>query len=402
MLATLAVACLSALIGAGALAADEPVDLTLLEGKTIDVVLKAGKSMEAVEVAKVTPGSAAGSIKAMTVKVPPTGRIQPLVMTSIEELKLDGQPLDVLFDLKQRTLAHSPERRAKRLEYEARVKEQLKAKRAHLWPEYSAPQQQTFVDEEKEFINKIAKVFPGMTLYETKYYLFYTDMPEVQIKGYIAYLDDMYAQLCKAYGVPEGKNVWRGKCVVVAFVERKSFTEFEQKLLNNADSGGAQGIAHSFGNGRVVISCYRGNDPAFFATVLVHETSHGFVHRYKSSARIPSWINEGIADWVAAAVVRADDNVQRRQREAARIAKESGSLGGNFFDDKNIEAWQYGAATTIVDMLLKMSGKQYRAMIDGIKDGLDWEESLKQAYNLTVPELVQRYGQYIGAPNLRP
>jgi hypothetical protein len=104
---------------------------------------------------------------------------------------------------------------------------------------------------------------------------------------------------------------------------------------------------------------------------------------------------------VAAAVVRGDDSVESRQREGAQRAKQLGNLGSNFFDGNRFENWQYGIAMTIVDMLLKIDGKKYRQFIDGIKEGLDWEESLKQAYNMTPADVVQRYGQYIGAPNLR-
>jgi hypothetical protein len=385
-----------------AVADDDAPDLAALVGKKINVVPKTGKMLEDVEVTKVTPGTAPGSVKAMTVKVPPTGRLQAIVPANVDDILCEAKPLDVVYDIKTRELVHSRQRREARLEKEARVDQQLKAKRARLWPDFAEEEQEKFVAEEKEFLDKVAKDFPG-TLYETKYYLFYTDMPAQQISGYIAYLDDMYKQLCKAYGVPEGKNVWRGKCVVVAFVAEKTFGKFEEKIMANSSWKGAQGLAHSYGNGRVLISCFRGPDPLFFATVLVHETSHGFVHRYKSSARIPSWINEGIADWVAAAVVRADDSVENRQHEAARIAKQSGTLGGNFFADKNIEDWQYGAASAIVDMMLKMGGgKQYRELIDGIKEGLDWEDSLKQAFNMSPAELTATYGKYIGAPNLRP
>ncbi len=117
---------------------------------------------------------------------------------------------------------------------------------------------------------------------------------------------------------------------------------------------------------------------------------------------VRSWINEGIADWVAAAVVPEDKSASRLQRNAADQARQKGTLGGNFFDDANIEAWQYGVASTIVDMLLKVDGSKYRQMIDDIKDGVDWEDSLQNAYGMTPTDLVARYGQYVGAPHLQP
>ncbi|MCH2204212.1 MAG: basic secretory family protein [Fuerstiella sp.] len=114
----------------------------------------------------------------------------------------------------------------------------------------------------------------------------------------------MNTTLGKSFGFPSGQNVWRGKAVVVAFMQENSFHAFEQQVMGNPTSTGAQGICHTFPNGRVVVGCYRGESPSYFGVVLVHETAHGYIHRYRSTARIPSWINEGVADWVAAGPYR--------------------------------------------------------------------------------------------------
>jgi hypothetical protein len=383
--------------------AEESPDLTTIVGLTVTIEVKTGKMLEAVEVSKVLNGAAAGSIKALTVKVPPQGRLQVVPVGNVVEIFSEQKPLDVAFDKKTNTLAHSPEKRKARIEKEARVVQQLRAKRAKLWPEYSEAEQGTYVAEEKKFLDRVQndRSALNMKLYETRYYMFLTNMPEQQIAGYITQLDAMYTQLCKAFGIREGANIWRGKCVVIAFVESEQFLEFERTEFKH-DAKGAQGIAHSYSNGRVVVTCYRGNDQAFFAHVLVHETSHGFMHRYKSSANVPSWVNEGVADWVAAAVVRTCNETANRQRAAADQARQTGTLGGNFFDDdKNIEAWQYGVAASLVDLMLK-DGSKYRAFIEGIKEGLDWQDSLQQTYKLTPVQLTSLYGASIGAPALRP
>ena len=94
------------------------------------------------------------------------------------------------------------------------------------------------------------------------------------------------------------------------------------------------------------------------------------------------------------------------------------SLGGDFFTLEHIHAWQYGAAASITDFLLNYEpaatpGKpaakakgatpsRYRKLIDGIKDGLPWEDALKEAYGLTPAELARAYGQAIGIPDLQP
>ncbi len=386
--------------GASATPPTDVPDLAKLAGQTVTIVLKVGRQLKEVEVTKVTTATD-GSVKSLTVKVPPN-RTQTVMAMTVKEIYIEDEPLDVVFIAKTQSLSHSAERRAARIEKRERMLAQLKAKRAVEWKEYTTEQQEKFIAQQKEFLDKVGEAFSGMTVYETEFFLVCTDMPADQITTYIKMLDSMYKHLGKAFSVPEGKNVWKGKCVVVVFIEAPNFHKFERDIMNNSDSQGAQGLHHGYGDGKVIVSCYRGSDPLFFGSLLVHETSHGFLHRYKSSVHVRSWINEGIAEWTAGAVVTACKETGRRQRMAAEQAKAKGTLGGNFFDEANIDGWQYGVASTIVDMLLKVDGSKYRQMIDDIKDGVDWEDSLQNAFGMTTTELVSRYGQYIGVPHLQP
>ena len=98
------------------------------------------------------------------------------------------------------------------------VSARLKAKGRHVWPELSADQQADAVREQKKFLAGVRQKFSGLPLrlYETKFFLFLTDMPAAQIGVYIAHLDNMSVELGKRFGVPPGKNIWRGKAVFVA------------------------------------------------------------------------------------------------------------------------------------------------------------------------------------------
>lgn len=382
----------------------EAPDLAGLTGKTVSVLLKNGKYLQDAEVTKAVPGSEPNSLKSLSVRPAGEKRIQTSAAINVTEIFLEGQPLDVAADLKTKLLKFSPDERRERLTWEERVSAQLEKRQAHLWPELTAEENAEAVAEYKTFLDEVRQASPTLpwNLYETRYYLFFTDMPQAQIAGYVTYLDAMYTQLCKAFGVPEGKNIWRGKCVILAFVDKENFYAFEQKYYSH-DATGAQGLCHSHGDGKVIMSCYRGDNPTFFGVVLVHETSHGFVHRVKSSARVPSWVNEGIADWIAQAVVTSDTEVQHRQQEGITRIRQTGSVGTNFLaDDARIEAWQYGLATNMVTFLLKLDGKRYRQFIDSIKEGLPPEESLQQSYGMNYQQFLVRYGQSVGVPQLRP
>ncbi len=114
-----------------------------------------------------------------------------------------------------------------------------------------------------------------------------------------------------------------------------------------------------------------------------------------------------------------DTTIDRKVKAAMVMMGSTHSLGGDFFTLDHIHAWQYGAAASITDFLLnydpgakpgKSAAKakgtatvnRYRKLIDGIKDGLTWEDALHEAYGLTPAELARAYGQSIGIPDLQP
>lgn len=401
------VACLVAAAPLAAPAEEAAPNLQDLVGTRVDVKLTTGKTQGAVDVVKVVPGTLPGGIRSLTVKPSDSPKQTILGATMVDEIIAAGTPLDVTVDKRTRELVHDPAKRKARLDRMAKVDEQMRAKRARFWEEISDEDQAKYVEEQKKFLTEASeKIGKPMQLLETKFYLFYTDMPLNTVGVYVQYLDQMYNNLTKAFDFPEGKNIWRGKCPVVAFQEPEDYYRFEAVVMNNAFARGSQGLCHSYGDGRVVMSCYKGSSEGFFAVVLVHETSHGFIHRYKSTIHIPPWINEGIADWVAGTVVgKFDDEVRDRQFNGVAEIRQTGTLGGSFYsDDADLTRNQYGIASSMVELLLRLdpTNKKYRKLIDNVKEGLDSEAALRDAYGFGFLELTQRFGLLAGMPNLRP
>ena len=155
-----------------------------------------------------------------------------------------------------------------------------------------------------------------------------------------------------------------------AFRTKNTYLKFEAAVMEvgPAEISSTQGLCHQFPNGKVVFAGYKGNNN-FFGHVLVHETSHGFVHRYLSSARAPSWLNEGMADWLADKVVKGRKIKDRQRASAARV-----KLKNDWNDVLNIPritGEQYGICSVLVEILVaRDSGKgQFKKFIDGIKEG---------------------------------
>ena len=78
-------------------------------------------------------------------------------------------------------------------------------------------------------------------------------------------------------------------------------------------------MCHTFGSGDVHIAFYRQPNDFDSAHVLVHESVHGFVHRYRSPLDIPSWANEGLAEAIATDMVPQPGMAQSGSANARTI-----------------------------------------------------------------------------------
>jgi hypothetical protein len=259
----------------------------------------------------------------------------------------------------------------------------------------------------REMVDEVISVFSEVQLYETDNFLFTSNMPPEQAQPYVAYLDKMHDWMCQLYGVPKGHKVWLGgKAPVFAFLERDQFEAFEEKYFPDARQQlgtltNIYGLCHQSMRGEVVIACYRGDDPNDFGQMLVHETSHGFIHRYKTKAQLPNWVDEGMADLIGAEMVPASKTVKDRELKAVAQLAQQRSLGG-LLTTPRIQAWQYGMASNLNRFLLQSNRQAYVRFIENLKEGMKWEEALRDAYGSTPDELLAHYAQWIKVDELRP
>ncbi|MEN6452525.1 MAG: hypothetical protein ABFC96_18705 [Thermoguttaceae bacterium] len=442
---------------AGALrgvAADPPArhEKQPLVGKQVDIELQSGKSLRGVQIEEAVAGKIPGTIARLRVVDLNTGSRPILGASAVKRVTAaDGTPL-LAFDEPTRCLASpdaatlatihqaaattkqasrqatskpnepkSPRPAKKNLkkpaspEDEAARHKRNEESRAEfykktgvwLWPELTADEQQQALTVQKDYVRKVSERFASlnMRLDETEHFLFLSDLPPQPASLYTSCLDTMYDQLCKAFAIKDRQRVWLGgKTPVVAFSRGEDLASFEQEFFKNRiDFRVTQGLAHQLPSGIVIIGCHCGKDPYYFASVLVHETTHGFLHRYKSSQVVPNWLNEGIAEWVAMNVVARDQGVKRKVRDAILRVHQTRSLGGDFFTTEHLAPNQYGIATAMVEYMLRANPKAFRAMIESIKLGEDWQSALKKSFRVTPEQLTQQFGMSIvRVPNLTP
>jgi hypothetical protein len=287
--------------------------------------------------------------------------------------------------------------------YERKVAESLarmKTQGVRPWPTLPAAAHEAEVAALKKFVAEAQEAFPALQVTETHEFIVATDIPAAQMAPYVKSLDAMHDFLCDLYGIPRGEPVWKGKCLVVAFLREQDFQAFEARFMK-MQVPGAHGLCHQSSDGRVIMACHRGDDAPAFAHMLVHETSHGFNHRWMSPERLPNWLNEGIAEWVGTKVVPGSDQVPLKEAQALDFIRRTGTLGDEFLTRENIDAVQYGMASSLVKFLAR-DLKKFAAFVQGVKEGMPVEESLQASYKVSLADLIQAYGAAVGVPQLKP
>jgi hypothetical protein len=232
-------------------------------------------------------------------------------------------------------------------------------------------------------------------LLETEYFLFYSDLKPEEAQKWRGLLDKMYARLAELFGVEKGRNLWRGKALVFVFSKPDDYRKFQIES-HKTDPGGTAGMCHSYSNGYVHIAFFRQPAELAFAHILVHESVHGFLHRYRSHRGIPTWANEGLAEVISAELVPRPGEARGRRSSAADSMRQRKGLGDTFFTGSQIEAWQYPVAENLCAFMIQQNKKGYVAFINGIKDGLSVEEALEQKYGAGQDRIVPAYLEYMG------
>jgi hypothetical protein len=256
-------------------------------------------------------------------------------------------------------------------------------------------EQKKFAEQARQRIN------PKLALYETPFFLLYTDLAPAEAQNHAVLLDGLYARLATMFGVPKGENIWRGKALVFVFASDADYLMFQMKMHDKTMATGTAGMCHQYGNGDVHIAFYRQPNEMDFAHVLVHESVHGFLHRYRSPLSIPSWINEGFAEVVASEMVPRVGLTQASTAQARQDLQTRRDLD-KMFEEEHIVAWQYSVARTLAEFMIQQNRKGYVEFINGIKDGLSWEAALTQKYGVSLQQLVRAYGTFMGVPGLQP
>lgn len=248
-----------------------------------------------------------------------------------------------------------------------------------------------------ESINK------DIELVETDHFLIWTDLPRAMRAPLGRAAEDMYAALCRQFGYDTAENIFLGKCPVFCLRSRGEFFRFargfddyrESAAIGYTRSVQERGYVH-------VVLFYQGRSPQEwqrFVGTLVHEGSHAFLHRFRTSRLIPVWINEGYAELMTERVLTEQCPAAENAALLARqFVKFDWPVRNLMRGTGPIEVHQYPIAQSLVTWLEAADPAKFAAFMAGMKDGAGVEEALKSSFDgMTLEDWEARWRQAIKA-----
>jgi len=269
--------------------------------------------------------------------------------------------------------------------------------RADAWPPLSPQEQDAAVLTMKADARAILQR-AGMELepVETKYFLFYSDMPRAEIAKWARQLDHMYRRLAVIFDLHEQTNIFWGKAVIFVFGEQDRFRLVEAEAFGHLTPLSVSGLCHYRGP-KTFVSFYRQPDDLQFAATLVHETVHGFMHRYRTPRRLPTWANEGFAEYLAAVVFTGSPVDQNHRRQAVDYVRRGGDVQSilelTYADGSwpGPEAIGYGVGYLMVGLMIQDRPNRFGDWVKAIKAGKAWTTALEEDFGVPRDRLIETF-----------
>ncbi len=228
---------------------------------------------------------------------------------------------------------------------------------------------------------------------ETEHFVFYSELARSETMRWAGELDKMYHTLIRTLEIPEGTRMFQGKGAIIVFRERDTFIKFE-KAAFGLDATMFGGVNHSR-DGYTFTVFYKAPDLQKFNSILIHETVHAFMYRYRSPVGLPTWANEGLADYIAGHLVHYSDEPMKHWHHTRNFVAQKGNpmdvmrlsyLDGSWPNDD-----AYPVSHMLVRFMLKNKPRDFKLWIDDIKDGKDWREALRQRFGVTAEVLASGF-----------
>lgn len=249
----------------------------------------------------------------------------------------------------------------------------------------------TFGEKVREVIGK------DVVLIETDHFLIWTDWEYRNRAKLSRWCETMYESLMDQFQLERGKDIFLAKCPIYCWRTKARFKKFA-RYFDGYDGINALGYTRSIEkNGHVHVVLVRTgkttDDFDRFASTLVHEGTHAFIHRLYSNRLIPHWINEGFADLMAERVL---GDRSYTGENAALLAKPyvryDWPISDMLLSTDPIGVEQYPLAHSLVAYLQNRERNSFVRLMGDLKQGDSFVTALSRNYNgLTIEQLDRQW-----------
>jgi hypothetical protein len=230
---------------------------------------------------------------------------------------------------------------------------------------------------------------------QTPHFLIFTDWDPREFEFLKTNFEDAYTAVSQQFQIPATDNVFVGKLPVYMFAHFNDFARLTDSIgfLGKKTPRTLRGYyeGNTNGSGRMVMYKPGADDVSEaerqWAHCLVHEFTHAFVARYRTNARVPRWLNEGIAEVIAA----KDFSFPGTYPFAIRMANLNTSADALFEDNKMPSGEWYPVMQTLVEYLISQDHAAFKNMFDAIKDGQDGQAALEKYFHLNYHQLYSTW-----------
>lgn len=236
-----------------------------------------------------------------------------------------------------------------------------------------------------------------MRTQESAHFVLYSILGGSDVKRILDLLELTYTTAGGMLGFDPKTNLFLGKTVVFVFPERSAWAEFERDHYGNPNTDGFGGFCH-FDGPLASLCFYRSKDEPLFLLTLAHEAVHAIAHRVKSPANLPTWANEGLADFLAAQVFPRANKPSEQWQQARTFAQQkqndlSKLIRRNYRDGSwpGDDGMGYPVSHMLTRYLVKRDEAAYRAWFADVKEGKSWREALEARYGAKVEALLAAF-----------
>ena len=121
------------------------------------------------------------------------------------------------------------------------------------------------------------------------------------------------------------------------------------------------------------------------------------MHRYRTPRRLPTWANEGFAEYLAAVVFTGSPVDQNHRRQAVDYVRRGGDVQSilelTYADGSwpGPEAIGYGVGYLMVGLMIQDRPNRFGDWVKAIKAGKAWTTALEEDFGVPRDRLVETF-----------